>query len=330
MMLSGKRKIFIQDVAPRDGLQIEPRFIETDIKVELIDALSETGLAKIEVSSFVSPKAVPKLSDAAEVFKRISRNPSVRYVALAPNMRGARAAVEAEADEINLVMSASETHNAANMGMTCEQSLQGFKNIAAEIRNTRIHGTVATAFGCPFEGEQKPDRIIRFIERYLKLGFAGVTLADTTGMANPRQVFDLVSRVTLEFPGLELTLHFHNTRGAGLANVLAALHAGANRFDASLGGIGGCPFAPGATGNICTEDLVHMLDGMGLETGVDLPALLAASRQLPAILGHDTPGQVVKAGRSCDLHAIPESVQNKIKTIGSEQHGTIGAAVSRA
>jgi hydroxymethylglutaryl-CoA lyase len=227
-------------------------------------------------------------------------------------------------------MSASETHNAANMGMSCEQSLQGFKDIAAEVRGMRLHGTVATAFGCPFEGRQKPDRVIGFVERYLKLGFKGVTLADTTGMANPQQVFDLVVRVMQEFPRIELTLHFHNTRGAGLANVVNALHAGANRFDASLGGIGGCPFAPGATGNICTEDLVHMLDGMGLDTGVDLPALLAASRQLPGILGHDTPGQVLKAGRSCDLHAIPASTQNKIKTIGSEKYGTIGAAVSRA
>lgn len=330
MILAAQRKVFIQEVAPRDGLQIEPRFIDTGTKVALIDALSNTGVAKIEVSSFVSPKAVPNLRDAAEVFKRIRRNPAVRYVALAPNMRGAHAAVEACADEINLVMSASETHNAANMNMSCEQSLLGFKDIAAEVGGIMLHGTVATAFGCPFEGKQSPDRVVGFIERYLELGFKGVTLADTTGMANPQQVLDLVVRVMREFPRIELTLHFHNTRGAGLANVVNALHAGANRFDASLGGIGGCPFAPGATGNICTEDLVHMLQDMGLDTGIDLPALLVTARQLPGILGHDTPGQVVKAGRSHDLHAIPESIRNKTKTTGSEKHGTIGAAVSRA
>jgi hydroxymethylglutaryl-CoA lyase len=306
-------RLFIQEVATRDGFQIEPRFVPTAEKVALIDALSRTGLAKIEVSSFVSPAAVPNLRDAAEVFARITRNPSVTYVALVPNLRGARAAIAARVDEMNLVMSASETHNRANMRMGCAQSLDGFRAIAEEANGTGValHGSIATSFGCPFEGYQPPARVLAIVERYLALGLRSVTLADTTGMANPRQVGELVAEAFRQFPGLDLTLHFHNTRGMGLANVLAALGAGAQRFDASLGGLGGCPFAPGATGNICTEDLVHMLDGMGLETGVDLTALIRLSRALPALLGHEVPGQVAKAGRSCDLHPVPDYVQNQ-------------------
>lgn len=304
------RQVSIQEVAPRDGFQIEPRFIVTPDKVRLIDALARTGVAKIEVTSFVSPKAIPNLRDAAEVFRDIERLDGVTYVALVPNLRGAERALAAGADEINLVMSAGETHNLANMRMTCAQSLDEFRRIVAAVGESRmaLNGTIATAFGCPFEGPQSPDKIVALIDTYLGLGLRGITLADTTGMANPRQVSDLVSRVQRDFPGLPLTLHFHNTRGMGLANVVAAYQAGATRFDAALGGLGGCPYAPGATGNICTEDTVHMFEEMGIATGVDLPALIALSRGLPDLLGHDVPGQVAKAGRTCDLHPIPEHV----------------------
>ncbi|WP_428031992.1 hydroxymethylglutaryl-CoA lyase [Ancylobacter sp.] len=300
-------RAFIQEVVTRDGLQIEPRFLPTEDKVALIDALSQTGVAKIEVTSFVSPRAVPNLADAREVARAITRRPDVTYVALVPNLRGAEAALEAGMDELNLVLSASETHNLANMRMTPAQSLGGFRAIAGAAAGTgaRLNGSIATAFGCPFEGEQSPEKVLDLAQAYLTAGLQSVTLADTTGMANPAQVFALVRGFRARFGDVPLTLHFHNTRGMGLANALAALQAGADRFDASLGGIGGCPFAPGATGNISTEDLVHMLEAMGVETGVDLPALLALARSLPALLGHDIPGQVAKAGRSGDLHPVP-------------------------
>jgi hydroxymethylglutaryl-CoA lyase len=308
-------RVFIYDVMPRDGLQIEPRHLPTSDKIALVDALSKTGVAKIEVTSFVSPRAVPNLSDAAAVFAGIDRVPGVVYTALAPNLQGVERAVRAGVNEVNLVMSASESHNRANMNMSREQSLAAFGDIALAFGRSgpNLNGTIATAFGCPFEGEQFPDRILPLVERYVHLGFGGVTLADTTGMANPRQVERLVSHILDAFPGLPLTLHFHNTRGKALANVVAALSAGASRFDATLGGIGGCPFAPGATGNICTEDLVHMFQGMGIETGVDLPALIALSRRLPAMLGHDVPGQVAKAGRSIDLHPLPKHLLGQRK-----------------
>lgn len=300
-------RVHVQEVVTRDGLQIEPRFLPTPDKVALIDALSQTGVSKIEVTSFVSPKAVPNLADAREVARAIRRRPGVTYVALVPNLRGAQEALDAGMDELNLVMSVSETHNLANMRMTPAQSLAGFRAIAEAAKGTgaALNGSIATAFGCPFEGAQPEAKVLGLVEDYLTLGLDSVTLADTTGMGNPRQVARLVDAVRRRFGELPLTLHFHNTRGLGLANVLAALDAGADRFDASLGGLGGCPFAPGATGNISTEDLVHMLDEVGVASGVDLGRLLELARALPALIGHDIPGQVAKAGRSGDLHPAP-------------------------
>lgn len=196
------------------------------------------------------------------------------------------------------------------MRMRCEQSLSGFGEIVSLVSGSSLslNGSIATTFGCPFEGKIDEDRVLRIVDAYLELGMQGITLADTTGMANPRQVYGLVQRVLTRVPASALTLHFHNTRGLGLSNVLAAYEAGARRFDASLGGLGGCPFAPGASGNICTEDLVNLCDEMGLETGIDLPHLLTLSRRLPALLGHEMPGQVAKAGRNCDLHPAPENL----------------------
>jgi len=299
-------QIHVQEVGVRDGFQIEPRFVPTEQKIALIDALSATGLSKIEVTAFVSPKAVPNLRDAEEVMRGIRRLDGVVYAALVPNVRGAERALACNADELNLVLSASESHNRANLNRSSAESLAGFAEIMQVAKGGRasINGSISTAFGCPFEGEIKEARVLELVERYLALGFKGVTLADTTGMAHPRQVARLTATVLSRFPALELTLHFHNTRGMGLANVLAALEAGGTRFDASLGGLGGCPFAPGATGNICTEDLVHMLVSMGCETKVDLDLLLAAARRLPGIVGHEVPGQVAKAGKITDLHRL--------------------------
>jgi hydroxymethylglutaryl-CoA lyase len=210
------------------------------------------------------------------------------------------------------VMSASQTHNRANMRMSCEASLDAFGDIVRLAKHfpVSLNATVATAFGCPFEGKIHEDRVVSIVDAYREMGINGITLADTTGMANPRQVARLVKRVLQRVPADALTLHFHNTRGLGLANVLAAYEAGARRFDAALGGLGGCPFAPGASGNICTEDLVNLCDEMGIPTGIDLQKLIALSRTLPALLGHDVPGQLMKAGRNCDVHPVPDYVRS--------------------
>lgn len=299
------KKIQIQEVITRDGFQIEDNFVPTDKKIELINKLSNSGLSKIEVTSFVSPKAVPQLKDADDVIKKITKNPAITYVALIANLRGAERAIESNIDEVNLVMSASATHNLKNVNKTNEESLIEFKKIINHIQDTgiKVNGSVATSFGCPFEGSIPDDVVVSYVTRYLDIGMDSITLADTTGMANPVQVKRLVSKVKRQIGEVPLTLHFHNTRGMGLANVIAAMEAGATQFDASLGGLGGCPFAPGATGNICTEDLVHMLDQMGVETDVDLDKLITVSKKLPDIIGRDDlPGQIVKAGKVSDLH----------------------------
>ncbi len=302
--------LVVQEVSPRDGLQIEPKWVETADKIALIDSLSQLGFTRIEAGSFVSPKAIPALRDGDEVFRGIRRVPGVTYVALIPNAKGAERALAARADELNLVMSASQTHNRANMRMSCENSLAGFGDIVGLMQGARVslNGTVATAFGCPFEGRIDENRVLHLVDAYRELGIGGITLADTTGMANPRQVARLVARVLDLVPASALTLHFHDTRGLGLANVLAAYEAGARRFDASLGGLGGCPFAPGASGNICTEDLVNLCDEMEIPNTIDLARLLPLSRTLPALVGHEVPGQVAKAGRNTDLHPAPAYV----------------------
>ncbi|MFM0548828.1 hydroxymethylglutaryl-CoA lyase [Paraburkholderia strydomiana] len=303
-------KLIVQEVAPRDGLQIEPTWVDTADKIALINALSTAGFTRIEAGSFVSPKAIPALRDGEAVFQQIGRHAGVIYVALVPNLKGAERALAAKADELNLVMSASQTHNRANMRMSCESSLTAFGDIVRHVKDSGVllNASVATAFGCPFEGTIDEDRVVGIVDTYREMGIQGITLADTTGMASPRQVTRLVTRVLERVTPSALTLHFHNTRGLGLANVLAAYEAGARRFDAALGGLGGCPFAPGASGNICTEDLVNLCDEMGIPTGIDLEKLLALSRALPDLLGHDVPGQVAKAGRNSDLHPVPDYV----------------------
>lgn len=307
MIVDYSDPLIVQEVSPRDGLQIEPGWVETADKISLIDQLSQAGFSRIEAGSFVSPKAIPALRDGEQVFQGIRRRTGVIYVALIPNLKGAQRAVTSGADELNLVLSASQTHNLANMRMRCEASLAAFGEVVnfASDYPVSLNGSIATTFGCPFEGKIDEDRVLHLVDAYLELGVQGITLADTTGMANPRQVRGLVNRVLQRVRASDLTLHFHNTRGLGLCNVLAAYEAGGRRFDAALGGLGGCPFAPGASGNICTEDLVNLCEEVGIPTGIDLPHLLQMSRQLPALLGHELPGQVVKAGRNSDLHPPP-------------------------
>lgn len=299
--------IKIQEVIARDGFQMEKQFIPTEEKVALINELSRCGLSKIEITSFVSSKAVPQLSDASLVAKSITKNPAVTYTALIANVKGAERALEAEVDEINLVMSASATHNMKNVNKTNAQSLEEFKWIIERVKGSSmlINGSIATTFGCPFEGVIDETTVLNYIDQYLNLGMNSITLADTTGMANPFQVRNLTEKVIREFGDIPLTMHFHNTRGMGMANVITAMETGAKQFDSSLGGLGGCPFAPGATGNVCTEDVVHMLDEMGINHGTNLDKLIYLSKGLPKIIGHgDLPGQIVKAGKTTDLHAL--------------------------
>ena len=306
-------RIYVNDVAVRDGFQIEKAFVPTATKVEVVNQLSRTGLHKIEVTSFVSAKAVPALADADEVLAGIERVPGVIYVALVPNIRGVHnaAAARRKPDEVNGVVSASETHNRANINRTHEQSLAELPTMVkvAHDAGLKITMSLSTTFGCPFEGRVHEDVVMDFVERFREAGFDGISLADTTGMANPRQVRELTTRVLERFPPPDetyYTLHFHNTRGMGLANVVAGIEAGVRSFDGSVSGLGGCPFAPGASGNICTEDMVNMLEDMGYDTRVDLAKLLAVARRIPAVVGHETPGQVMKAGQTLELHEAPD------------------------
>jgi hydroxymethylglutaryl-CoA lyase len=302
-------RIYFNDVVMRDGLQIEANFVPTDDKVKLVDELSECGFAKIEVTSFTSPKAIPMLRDAEEVMGRIKRAPGVEYTVLVPNLRGAERALESKADEFNLVMSTSETHNLANLRMGREKSFSGLAEVIQYVDGrTPINVSLSTCFGCPMEGEVPQVVVEGFAQRFADLGVRGLTICDTTGMANPDQVKRISEVMQQRFPNMQLTLHFHNTRGMGLANVLAAVQSGIVRFDGSLGGLGGCPYAPGASGNISSEDAIHMLDAMGYDTGMNIPKLLQLAKELPRIVGHEVPGQVVKAGSTYTLHPEPSYV----------------------
>ena len=302
-------RIFFNEVVTRDGFQIESSFVPTDDKVKLINELSECGYAKIEVTSFTSPKAIPMLRDAEEVMGRIVRFPGVEYTVLVPNLRGAERAFESMADEFNLVMSASETHNLANLRMTRDKSFAGLAEVIRYVNGKiPINVSLSTSFGCPMEGEVPQKVVEEFVHRFSDLGVRGVTICDTTGMANPIQVARMSDSLRKKFDRLQLTMHFHNTRGMGLANVLAAVQGGIIRFDGSLGGLGGCPYAPGASGNICSEDAIHMLDAMGYETGMDIVRLVNLARELPTIVGHPVPGQVAKAGCTDELHPAPSYV----------------------
>ncbi len=300
-------KLFIQEVAPRDGFQNEARFIDTDDKIRFIDALSECGFAKIEVTSFTSAKAIPALRDAEAVMQQINRRPGIVYTVLVPNLRGAERALSCRVDEINLVMSASETHNRANLRMSREQSFAQLRDIINTLRGSgvAINVSLSTVFGCPMEGDVSVDEVMRLVDGFAQLDVRSMTLCDTTGMAYPTQVNEIAAQARQRFASIDFTLHFHNTRGMALANTMAALDAGIRRFDASAGGIGGCPYAPGASGNVCTEELVHMLNLMGYDTCVDLQRLLAVSAALPALIGHDVPSQLLKAGPRWRTHPAP-------------------------
>ena len=312
-MNTGTPSIEINEVGPRDGLQIEKAFVSTEEKIALVDALSDCGFARIEVTSFTSPKAIPALADAQEVMRGIRRHPDIIYTALVPNIRGLERAIEVGTQEMNLVMSSSETHNRANLRMTRDQSLAELTSIlrAAQGTSTPCNVSLSTVFGCPFDGDVPVDDVLRLAHQLAEAGAAGITLCDTTGMAYPTQVAALCETVLRELPGLPITIHLHNTRGMALANAIAAWQTGVTRFDAAAGGLGGCPYAPGASGNVNTEELVHMFECMGVKTGVSLQPLLDIVRGLPQLVQREFSIPLLAAGHRLATHQPPAWLAEK-------------------
>jgi hydroxymethylglutaryl-CoA lyase len=303
----------ISEVGPRDGLQMERRHLSVEEKLRLIEALAAAGLSRIEVTGFVHPKVIPQFADALEVVGRLPRREGLRYAAFVPNAKGAERAVAAGIADLKCGVATSDTFNRLNVRMTTEEGLASLRDIAGAARGTssRIVGVVATAFGCPYEGAIPFDRVLRHFDHLVDLGADLVYLADTTGMADPGIVRHHVTALMERGGGARVGLHLHNTRGLGLANALAGLDCGVADFESSVGGLGGCPFAPRAVGNVCTEDLVHMAHRMGLGTGLDLGALIAAAELAQALVGRPLPGMVMKAGPA-DTVFDPEAPRSKL------------------
>ena len=303
MSIQWPEKIILCEVGPRDGLQSEPSVLSVDRKVALIEGVVEAGVQIVEIGSFVHPRAVPQMADTDEVARKFRRVYGVEYRALVANLKGVERALASGITKVKLTLSASESHAKANLNKTPAELLEGFKECVrfAHSNGMEVSGAISTAFGCPFEGKISSGKIMETAARMTDLGLTELSLSDTTGMANPRQVYDLATMARSEFPEVLWFLHFHNTRGMALANVTAGMQAGIIRFDASLAGLGGCPFAPGASGNVASEDLLHMMDEMGIETGVDLKKIIALARQLQEWVGHPTDSSILRAGTNADL-----------------------------
>ncbi|GAA3752238.1 hydroxymethylglutaryl-CoA lyase [Plantactinospora mayteni] len=296
--------VSIREVGPRDGLQNE-EVVPTDGKVRLLDLLGTTGVRRIEAVSFVHPKAIPQMADADEVWSRARKAPEVRYSALVPNSKGAQRALAAGFTEIEVVVSASDTHNRRNVNRSTAESLDDIAGLISLLHDAGATAEVivATSFGCPYEGDVDPSRVAGIVNRVVADGADRVAFGDTTGMATPRRVRELVTAVRNRQPDIPMLLHFHNTRGTALANLLTALELGVTEYDASVGGLGGCPYAPGASGNVATEEVVHMLHDMGIETGVDLDALLEVAAYAEQLVGRELPSGVLRAGPRSRLAA---------------------------
>jgi hydroxymethylglutaryl-CoA lyase len=298
--MSFPENVRIREVGPRDGFQNEPEVIPTAEKVRLIGMLGDAGLRRIELTSFVRADVIPQLADAEEVLAAYDKRDGVAYSILIPNERGLERALAQRDrfDEVNLFLSASETHNRRNVNRSIAESLAGLGAViaAASGQGLRCEGVISTSFGCPYEGDVAPERIATIVDRVVADGADRVAFGDTTGMATPRRVSDVMEAVRDRQPGVPLLMHFHNTRGTALANVLTALRYGITEYDASVGGLGGCPYAPGATGNVATEEVVHMLHDMGIDTGIDLDSLLDAARLAQRIVGRELPSGVLRAG----------------------------------
>ncbi len=293
------QKITIVEVGPRDGLQYEKEFFPTEKKIELINLLTQSGLPKIEVSSFIHPKVIPQFTDVVDVFQAIDKKEGVTYSALIPNVKGCQRALELPVDELAMFVSASESHNKKNVNMCVDDSLNALQEVAEMglKAGKSLRGYVVTAFGCPYQGRIPLEQVMRVVQSYVDMGVHEVSLGDTTGMANPVQVEELVKRLKERFPDLAIAGHFHNSRGTGLVNAFAAYKAGVRIFDSSVGGIGGCPTALGAMGNIATEDFVNLMEESGVDTGVDFEKLLKASAHAEQVIGTELPTFTLKAKR---------------------------------
>lgn len=300
------RFVLVTEVGTRDGFQAEAKFIPTETKADVINALIDAGVTSFETTSFVSPRAVPQLADAAELMALVRRKPGVRLTGLVPNARGAERAAAAKVDMMACFVSASETHCQANLNKSIDAALADFVEFMPIARKFGIpvRGAVATAFGCPFEGEVDIDNVLKIVGSYHHEGVRHISLGDTTGMATPPVVTRTVEAIRSHYPDMTIALHFHNTRGIGLANVMNGLALGVREYESSIGGLGGCPFAPGATGNICTEDLVYLLQECGYETGIDLDALAAVARRVQGVMERDLPGQYMRAGPRLKLSLL--------------------------
>ena len=308
-------KVIICEVGPRDGLQNEETMLTVDQKLFLIEGAAEAGVPIIEVGSFMHPKAVPQMADTDEVAKKLRKLPGVEYRALVANRRGVERALASGITKVKLTLSASESHSRANLNKSIAELFEGFKECAVFARENgaEVSGAISTAFGCPFEGSISVRKLMEITEKFISLGIDELSLSDTTGMANPRQVYDTAALMRSKFPAVRWFLHFHNTRGMALANITAGLEAGVIRYDASLAGLGGCPFAPGASGNIASEDVLHMLHEMGIETGIDLDKMIGLAKQLRDWVGHPTDSSILRAGKVSDLISITAAKKQQNK-----------------
>ena len=317
----------IVEVGPRDGFQMEKVFIPTGFKVKIIDAIALSGVRKIEATSFVSPKTIAQMADAEEVMRRIRRVPGVAYTALVPNLKGAERAAAAGVNGIRIVVCATETYNFYNVRRTVEESLRECESVLTLAARASLpaEAILSLCFGCPLEGDVPAQRVLGLASRLAAMGFQEISIADSVGVANPVEVRRRMRMLMNELPSVRFSMHFHDTRGLGLANVLAALAEGVTVFDSSIGGLGGCPVVAGGTGNVASEDLVHMLAEMGLETGVDLEALLRCSREIQEFLGRALPSRVLQAGTRAQLfqrHAPPQQASCEDAGEFDDQAGT--------
>ncbi|MBG9733527.1 hydroxymethylglutaryl-CoA lyase [Paenibacillus alvei] len=292
--------VTIKEVGPRDGLQNEKVFVATEDKIAWINQLSGTGMKSLEITSFVNPKWIPALADAAEVAKGIKRMPGITYSALVPNRQGLERALEANVDEAAVFMSASETHNQRNINKSISITFPILREVvqAALSAGKSVRGYVSTVFGCPYEGPVSIDEVIRLSDKLFEMGISELSLGDTIGIANPKQVQDVLGMLLKRFDAKKLALHFHDTRGTALANILVSMNMGISTFDASVGGLGGCPYAPGASGNVASEDLLFMLDAMGIQTGVNQKKLLSAARYIQEKIGRTLPSRNLQVDSS--------------------------------
>ena len=302
------QKVTICEVAPRDGFQAETVWIPTENKIEIIRNLAKTGIQSMEITSFVHPRVIPQLRDAEEVVRQAQELAGIRLRALVPNVKGAQRAIDSGIKKLKIMLSATDSHSLSNANCLTEQALNNIEPIVelASKYDVKVGGSISVAFGCPYEGRVPIERLVMIMQRYEAIGIEEVSLADSTGMANPKQVYDTLGILQNSFPKMTFSMHLHNTRGMALANVVAALQQGVTLFDSSITGLGGCPYAPGATGNVATEDLVHMLEEMGIDTGIDLGSLINAAKETKRIIGHDGGSFILQAGPNSSLHEKPK------------------------